>query len=156
MTAGKKNKKAAAPKTASKKPAPKTKSKPSLSLLKFPRPSLVSQLAGSGEKLSPRLQAAVDKSEITELLARFARGIDRIDENLLRSVLHHDATLDFGPGVFQGTGGDYVHWVMGVLQGIRSSHHLIGNVRVELEGDTACVPTTRLPFPSAATPAKRV
>ena len=110
-----------------------------MSLLKFPRPSLVAQLAGSGERLNPRLQAAIDKSEIAEVLASFARGIDRIDENLLRSVLHPDATLDLGPGVFQGTGGDYVHWVLGVVQGIRSSHHLIANIRVELEGDTALV-----------------
>ncbi|MDR3450467.1 MAG: nuclear transport factor 2 family protein [Alphaproteobacteria bacterium] len=129
----------------SKKPAPKSapssarKSKPSLSLLKFPRPSLVSQLGGSGERLSPRLQAAIDKSEIAELLASFARGIDRVDENLLRSVLHPDATLDLGPGVFQGTGGDYVHWVLGVLQGVRSSHHMITNIRVELDGDAALV-----------------
>ena len=120
-------------------PATKSESKPALALLKFPRPSLVAQLGGSSERLNPRLQAVIDKSEITDSLTSFARGIDRIDENLLRSVLHPDATLDLGPGVFQGTGGDYVHWVMGVLQNIRSSHHLIGNVRVELDGDTALV-----------------
>jgi hypothetical protein len=152
MTAAKKtNKKASAQKSAAKKPAsakppaktpvPKAaakssapsssgvKSKPALSLLKFPRPSLVSQLSGSSERINPRLQATIDRSEISELLTSFARGLDRIDENLLRSVLHHDATLDFGPGVFQGTGSDYVHWVMGVLHGLRSSHHMITNTR---------------------------
>jgi len=148
MVAGKKklisqNKKPMAPKKpVLKKAAPlqaKAKSKPSLSLLKFPRPSLVSQLAGGGERLSPRLQVAIDKSEIAEVLASFARGIDRIDENILRSVLHPDATLDLGPGVFQGTGGDYVHWVLGVLQGVRSSHHMITNIRTDLDGDTALV-----------------
>ena len=147
MSAAKK--KSASPKAAHKKPvnkkpapAPKAvakKSKPSLSLLKFPRPSLVSQLASSNERLPPRLQAAIDKSEITEVLAKFARGIDRADENLLRSVLHHDATLDFGPGVFQGTGSDYVHWILGVMHHVRSGHHMIGNVSIDLEGDTALV-----------------
>ena len=151
MAAGKKkvvaSKKPAPPKkTAPKKPAPsaakttvKAKAAPSLSLLKFPRPSLVSQLSGGSEKINPRMQAVIDKAEITDVLTNFARGIDRIDENLLRSVMHHDATIDLGPGVFQGSSGDYVHWVLGVLQGIRSSHHLIGNIRVELEGDTALV-----------------
>jgi hypothetical protein len=144
MTAGKKKsataKKPVATKKLIKKDAmKKAGAKPSLSLLKFPRPSLVTQLSGSGEKLSPRLQAAIDKSEIAETLASFARGLDRIDENLLRSVLHHDATLDLGPGVFQGTGGDYVHWILGVLAGIRSTHHMITNIRVELEGDSALV-----------------
>ena len=147
MAAGKKklvsSKKPAPPKKQAVKKAPevaaKKKPAPSLSLLKFPRPNLAAQLTGSGERLSPRLQAVVDKSEITDTLTSFARGIDRIDENLLRSLLHHDATLDFGPGIFQGTGSDYVHWVLGVLQGIRSSHHLIGHIRVELEGDIALV-----------------
>ncbi|MDX2028290.1 MAG: nuclear transport factor 2 family protein [Alphaproteobacteria bacterium] len=129
-----------------KPPAKKTtviKSRSSnISILKLPRPSLVSQLAarpGDSQKLPPRLQAALDKSELESLLATFARGLDRTDENLLRSVLHPDATLDLGPGIFQGTGGDYVHWVLGVLQGVRSSHHLIGNICAELEGDTALV-----------------
>jgi len=109
-----------------------------VTLLKLPRPSLVSQLSfGANEKLPPRLQAIVDKSDIAQVLTVFARGIDRIDENLLRSVLHPDATLDLGPGIFQGTGGDYVNWVLGVLQGIKSSHHHIGQVRVELSGDSA-------------------
>jgi len=146
MTAGKKDVKKSAPqkKPVAKKAAPakalvKAKTKPSLSILKFPRPSLVAQLSGGGEKLNPRLQSTIDKGEIGEALASFARGIDRIDENLLRSVLHPDATLDLGPGVFQGTGGDYVHWVLGVLQGIRSSHHMITNIRVELDGDAALV-----------------
>jgi len=106
-------------------------------IFKLPRPSLVAQLSGDGERLSPRLQALADRSEIAHNLATFARGLDRSDENLLRAVLHPDATLDFGPGVFQGTGNDYVHWVLGVLSGVKSSHHLIGQMRIELEGDAA-------------------
>jgi len=117
----------------------KMKAKVPLSLLKFQGHSVPSQLSGKGETLSPRLQAAIDKTEIAEILAKFARGLDRLDETILRSVLHHDATLDLGPGVFQGTSSDYVHWVLGVFQAVRSSHHMIGNVRVELEGDTAFV-----------------
>jgi len=130
------------PKPAAKKAAPKIKYRSNISILKLPRPSLVSQLAmrpGDNERLSPRLQAVVDKSEIGDVLTAFARGLDRIDENLLRSVLHPDATLDLGPGIFQGTGNDYVNWVLGVLQGIKTSHHMIGNIRVELEGDVALV-----------------
>ncbi len=115
----------------------------SVSLLKrLPRPSLMSQLVGSSAnapKLPPRLQAVVDKSEIADMLYRFARGLDRIDETVLRSVCHPDATVDLGPGIFQGTANDYVHWVMGVLHQVRSSHHMIGNIRAQLEGDVALV-----------------
>lgn len=138
QVAAKSVKKPAVKKTAPKLTKPAAR-KPALALLKFPRPSAMTQLSGGGERLSPRLQGMIDKTEIAETLASFARGIDRVDENLLRSILHPDATLDLGPGVFQGTGGDYVHWVLGVLQTIRSSHHMIGNVRIELQGDGALV-----------------
>jgi len=102
----------------------------------------MSQLASAvspGQKLPLRLQALVDKSDIRELLYRFARGIDRIDETLLRSIYHPDATVDLGPGVFQGTANDYVHWVLGVLHQVRSSHHMITNVQAQLDGDVALV-----------------
>jgi hypothetical protein len=117
------------------------KVKPVSNILKWRPPSLVSQLSGAGSmpRLAPRLQAVVDKSEIADVVAAFARSLDRSDENLLRSVLHPDATLDLGPGIFQGTGGDYVHWILGVLSGVRSSHHLIGSVRAEVSGDAALV-----------------
>jgi hypothetical protein len=130
-------KKPAAPKKAKPKAAARPKS--ALSMMKFPRPSMSAPFTSKTEPLNPRLQAAIDKSEIAEVVFSFARAIDRLDENLLRTVLHHDATLDLGPGIFQGTGGDYVHWVLGVFQNVRSSHHLVGNVRIELEGDAAYV-----------------
>lgn len=126
------------------KPLEKKASKPkSAALLKASiRPSLVSQLApsgASGPQLPVRLQAIVDKGEIADIICKIARGLDRIDETLLRSVFHPDATVDLGPGVFQGTSSDYVHWVIGVFNQVRESHHLIGNVHATLEGDTAFV-----------------
>lgn len=123
------------------KKAPSTRSNVSI-LKQLPRPSLVSQLAPSSansQRLPLRLQNAIDKSEITDIITDFARGIDRIDENILRSVCHPDATVDLGPGIFQGTANDYVHWLLGVLQQVRSSHHLIGNIRVQIEDDVALV-----------------
>lgn len=135
----------ALPKTAAKPASPKpgtTKASPSKSVAAMKRmagPSLVSQLASSGQKWPAPIQTLVDKQEIAEVLFRFARAIDRIDETLLRSVCHTDATLDFGPGVFQGAINDYIHWVLGVMNQIRSSHHMIANVAVQLEGDVALV-----------------
>jgi hypothetical protein len=139
-------KKPAAKTSAAKKVAIQAKKfrRSNVSILKLPRPSLVAQLGsrpGDGQKLSPRLQTAVDRSELETVLATFARGLDRVDENLLRSVLHPDATLDLGPGIFQGTGSDYVHWVIGVLGGIKSSHHMVGSMSAEFDGDTALVET---------------
>jgi hypothetical protein len=128
-------------KAAAKPSVPKKKS--NVAFLKLTRPSLISQLSSpsGGEKLPVRVQAMVDKSEITHMLATFARGLDRSDENLLRSGLHPDATLDFGPGIFQGTGNDYVNWVLSVLHGVKSSHHALAQSRIELSGDAAFAET---------------
>ena len=107
-----------------------------------PRPSLMSGLAPSAPSaahLPAGLQTVVDKSEIGDVLYRLARGLDRIDETLLRSIFHHEATVDLGPGVFQGTSNDYIHWGLGVVGQVRSSHHLIGNIFPTLEGDVALV-----------------
>lgn len=135
-------KKSAATKPTHKTTAPKPKSKGNVAFMKLARPSMISQLSSaSAEKLPVRVQAMVDKSEIRHALATFARGLDRADENLLRSVLHPDATLDFGPGVFQGTGNDYVHWILGVLHGVKSSHHMLAQTRIELSGDSALAET---------------
>ncbi|MGE4352357.1 MAG: nuclear transport factor 2 family protein [Bdellovibrionales bacterium] len=125
------------------KPASVPKTKAPASLARMPRPAPVTQmLAQNGSTppaLPPAVQAFVDKNEITDILYRLARGIDRIDETLLRSAFHHEATLDFGPGVFQGTSNDYIHWVIGVMNQIRESHHMITNILPTLEGDVALV-----------------
>jgi len=135
-------KKVAAPaaKAAPAKPAP-VASKPAALARPMVKPSMMSQIQNtlSGPQLPAALQAVVDRSEIADIVYRFARGLDRIDETQLRSVFHHEATLDLGPGVFQGTSNDYIHWVIGVMNQVRSSHHMIGNILPTLEGDVALV-----------------
>lgn len=77
----------------------------------------------------------LDKQACTELVYRLARAIDRCDEALLRSLFHDDATDDHG--VFHGTASDFATWVMPVLHGMKRTQHFIGNVLIELHGDTA-------------------
>ncbi|HBM91413.1 MAG TPA: hypothetical protein DD400_06040 [Rhodospirillaceae bacterium] len=131
--------KAKAPKATAKKVA-KTVAKKTTKT-RLPQAPTLSQISGKSEgpALPVRLQAVVDKSEIAELLYNIGRGLDRIDETLLRAAFHSDATLDMGPGVFQGTGSDYVHWVIGVLNQTRESHHMISNVNATLERNAALV-----------------
>jgi hypothetical protein len=89
----------------------------------------------------PRVQALLDKDEITSLMHAYARGIDRAEENLVRSVFHPDATVDFGPGIFQGTVGDFIAWAMDVRGGMKATHHMVANCRVDLRGDSAFAET---------------
>lgn len=105
----------------------------------LPRPSLAAQFTSAtlGAKLPPRLQLVIDQQELEQLLFTNCRALDRGEESLLRSVYHPDATLDMGPGIFQGTVMDYVHWVMTVMQQVKSSHTMISNMRIDVRSDEA-------------------
>lgn len=108
-------------------------------IMPMPRPSLAAQFSGAtlGAKLPPRLQTVIDQREIEQLLYTHCHALDRGEENLLRSAYHPDATLDMGPGIFQGTVTDYINWVMTVLQQVKSSHTSISNMRLDIRGDEA-------------------
>ena len=55
----------------------------------------------------PALQALLDKQEITELLTRYLRSVDRGDVATLRSCYLPGATEDHG-GLFAGPAQEYV------------------------------------------------
>jgi hypothetical protein len=82
-----------------------------------------------------RVARALDKQDCTELVHRLARAIDRCDAALLGQLFHPDATDDHGG--FKGTAQDFVPWVMEVLAGMRRTQHVVGNILIELDGDTA-------------------
>ena len=75
------------------------------------------------------------KQACTDLVYRFARGLDRRDEALLRSVFHPDGTDDHG--YFKGTGAEFVDWVLPLLANMERTQHLVGNVLVDVRGDKA-------------------
>jgi hypothetical protein len=102
---------------------------------------LGASLGAANTKLPPRVQAVIDKDEIRDLTLNYCRGVDRHDEYTLRSLFHPDATVDHGPGIFQGTATDFVTWLSGSLQAVKTSHTMIGNQRIDLRGDTALVET---------------
>jgi hypothetical protein len=124
------------------KPAPKPAAAISAArLAALPRPSLVAQFSGSmpqtAQRLPPRLQNLLDQNDLQQLLYGHCRALDRGEDNMLRSAYHPEATLDLGPGVFQGTVTDYISWIMAVLQQVKSSHTSINNCRLDIRGDEA-------------------
>ncbi len=54
-------------------------------------------------KTEAALRLMLDKQEIHEVMMRYCRAIDRMDEELLRSVYHPDAIDNHG--LFNGAGG---------------------------------------------------
>lgn len=79
----------------------------------------------------------IDKQEITEVLYRYARAVDRKDFDRVADCYHPDAIDNHG---------GYIGTVDGLIEDMRSRHatidsslHYVTNVLIDLDGDTANV-----------------
>ncbi len=82
-------------------------------------------------------QVMLAEHEITKALVRYARGIDRCDEELLRSAYHDDAYDDHG-GRFRGPVSEFVPWVIAHLRkSFVSTMHTLHNIHIDVGGDHA-------------------
>lgn len=80
------------------------------------------------------LQALLDKDSIREVIARYSRGVDRCDSELLRSCYHADSTDDHGH--WKGKGHEFADFIVGSITA-RAHHtsHTVTNVLIELDTD---------------------
>jgi ketosteroid isomerase-like protein len=86
--------------------------------------------------VTPSAESLQDREAIREAMARYCRGIDRLDADLIKSAYHPDAFDDHGP--FKGKRDDFVEWIIPFLRReyVRSSHHLTTQ-SIEVQGDVA-------------------
>lgn len=80
-----------------------------------------------------RIDELLSKQEIYERLCDYMRGQDRLDPVLHRSVFWDDATTDYG--IFVGDADGFVAFAQKALTPHKSNHHMIGQVRIDLEGE---------------------
>lgn len=83
------------------------------------------------------LQQLLDRQAISDLIALYCRGLDRVDEATLRSIYHPDAIEDRGAGIFIGPAQEWITWTMTVLPVFATTQHCILNCLIDLEGDVA-------------------
>ena len=81
------------------------------------------------------LDELVAQQEIRDVLARYTRGIDRMDTELVLSCYHPNAYDDHG--AFQGSAEDFATWVQGVLSYFDTTMHFLGQQLIEIEGERA-------------------
>ncbi|MFM8305379.1 MAG: nuclear transport factor 2 family protein [Actinomycetota bacterium] len=85
------------------------------------------------------------EAEIQKVLLRYARGVDRLDLELVRACYHPDATDTHGS--FTGTVDEFLVWVERVLGRYDSTMHLLGNPLIDhLDDRHAAVETYGLAF----------
>jgi len=85
--------------------------------------------------LDAKLAEMVDRHEIHQVLLRYARGLDRLDNAMARSCYWDDAIEDHGH--FVGTPDDFIPWADGTTLAFESTQHAVMNHFCDLQGDEA-------------------
>lgn len=79
------------------------------------------------------------KDEIRDVLARYCRGADRKDYDMLRSAYHPDASDNRGS--YKGDVEGLIEWLKPRHHDVDQSMHFIGNCLIEVKGDRAFAET---------------
>jgi hypothetical protein len=82
------------------------------------------------------VQAMLDRHEIHEVLLRYCRACDQVDEALLRSAFHPDATVEY-EGLVGGNVHDTIPTLLKMRRRFLLTMHVLSNVSVEVEGHSA-------------------
>jgi hypothetical protein len=78
---------------------------------------------------------ALDFIEIQQVLARYSRGIDRMDRELILSVYWEDAYDSHA--VCEGNPTEFADWIGANMTRYRASNHMLGQSLIKLDGDQA-------------------
>jgi hypothetical protein len=82
-----------------------------------------------------QFRALVDREAVREVILRNSRAIDRVDEDLLRTVYWPDGWDSHS--IFDGSFEDYVPWVIDTLNGMIATQHNVANILIDLDGNDA-------------------
>jgi hypothetical protein len=89
-----------------------------------------------GLKVEQALRTVLDRLEIQELLLRYCRACDRVDEELLRSVFHPGATTEYAD-MFSGTIEESAATMIKMRRRFRVTTHTLSNISIEVADHSA-------------------
>lgn len=95
------------------------------------------------EALAKQVDVLSSKEAIRECVHRIDRGIDRIDPDILRTAFHSDAQVQW----LSPEPVPVNEWLQNagkIREMTRQAQHLIGNILIELNGETANVESYEL------------
>ncbi|UFS58346.1 nuclear transport factor 2 family protein [Subtercola endophyticus] len=87
------------------------------------------------------LDDVIAQQEIQNVLLRYFRAMDRVDNEIGYSIFHEDGVGDYGPGIFTGSGHDLIDWLNEYNRTLVTSHHQMSNYTIEVNGDHAASET---------------
>jgi len=83
--------------------------------------------------LEAEIRDLAARRDITDAVHRYMRGLDRLDAALQRTAFHDDAWVDCG--LMAGGADEFVAFAQDLLASMEATHHLLGQVRIEMHGD---------------------
>ncbi|MFZ9394571.1 MAG: nuclear transport factor 2 family protein [Erythrobacter sp.] len=83
------------------------------------------------------LQELLDKQAITELVARYSRTLDWLDDEGQAGCYWPDAAIDYG--FFKGTAAEFVPVVMAVERSTGRRWHMLNSLQIRLTSDTTAI-----------------
>jgi hypothetical protein len=93
-------------------------------------------MSAENADLAATVRRLADREAIRDCVARYCRGIDRFDRELVLSAFHADALDEHGK--FVGNPAEFVDWALVQHEAAHLSHeHYMLNHLSELDGDTA-------------------
>jgi hypothetical protein len=94
------------------------------------------------DRLERELARQRDLEAINDVLWRYARALDWLDDDLLATVFYDDAEIDYG--FFRGNGRDFRTELMKLEHTIGRRWHLSVQTKIDLDGDSAEVESYQL------------
>ena len=85
--------------------------------------------------MDPQLQALLDRQACEDILVRYGRTLDWLDEEGQTACYWPDAEIDYG--FFKGSAVDWVPVVMGLEAASPRRWHMTSGIIVEVNGDKA-------------------
>jgi 3-phenylpropionate/cinnamic acid dioxygenase small subunit len=84
-------------------------------------------------------EASTDREQITDVLVRYATGIDTRNWALFRTCFTRDVRADYGAiGAWSGVDA-ITEYMAATHENMAATNHMISNVAIELDGDVASV-----------------
>lgn len=87
------------------------------------------------ERLERDLTEMRDRAAVEDVLVRYSRALDWLDDDMLDGVFFDDAEIDYG--FFKGTGKTFKPILMEVERSLGRRWHFTSQIKVELNGDSA-------------------
>lgn len=90
--------------------------------------------------MSEALQRLLDKDEIRDLMARYARGVDRADWEAVRATYHTDAYDDHGD--YKGGIDEFIEFAKSRTGGATQVMHFLGECLIEFASPDVAIAET--------------